>query len=63
MWLKWSAHAADPNVLFLRYEDLVSHFEPTVRRIAAFLGVSLSPDKYTQVAERCSFPFMKQHLR
>ena len=58
---EWSSHAADPNVLFLRYEDLVNHFEPTVRRIAAFLGVSLSPDKYTQVAERCSFPFMKQH--
>jgi hypothetical protein len=58
---EWSAHAADPNVLFLRYEDLVNHFEATVRRIAAFLEVSLSQEKYERVAERCSFRFMKQH--
>jgi Sulfotransferase domain len=58
---EWSAHAADSNILFVRYEDLVNHFELTVRRIAAFLGVSLSPEKFARLAERCSFAFMKQH--
>ena len=58
---EWSAHAADPNVLFLRYEDLVNHFEATVRRIAGFLDCPLPPEKYAMVAERCSFQFMKQH--
>lgn len=58
---EWSAHAADPNVLFIRYEDLVSHFEPTIRRIAAFLDRPIPADKFPAIAERCSFRFMKQH--
>ena len=58
---EWSAHAADPNVLFIRYEDLTNHFERTVRRIAAFLNVPLTEEKYARVAERSSFAFMKQH--
>ena len=58
---EWSAHAADPNVLYVRYEDLVNHFEPTLRRIAAFLDRPIPADKYASIAERCSFRFMKQH--
>jgi hypothetical protein len=58
---EWSAHAADPNVLFLRYEDLVSDFELTLKRIAGFLGLPLSEEKRAFVAERSSFQFMKQH--
>jgi hypothetical protein len=58
---EWSAHAADRNVLFIRYEDLVNHFERTVRRIAAFLDIPLSAETYARVAERSSFSFMKQH--
>ncbi len=58
---EWSAHAADPDILFIRYEDLMNHFEPTLRRIAAFLGRPIPPEKYAGIAERCSFRFMKQH--
>jgi hypothetical protein len=58
---EWSAHAADANVLFLRYEDLVSDFERTIRRIAAFLGRPISKEKYASIAERSSFQFMKTH--
>lgn len=58
---EWSAHAADSNVLFIRYEDLVNHFEPTLRRIAAFLDRPIPPEKYAAIAERCSFRFMKQY--
>jgi hypothetical protein len=58
---EWSAHAADANVLFLRYEDLVSDFERTLKRIAAFLECPMSPEKYAAIAERSSFQFMKQH--
>jgi Sulfotransferase domain len=58
---EWSAHAADANVLFLRYEDLVNHFEPTLRRIAAFIERPIPPEQYASLAERCSFQFMKQH--
>jgi hypothetical protein len=58
---EWSAHAADSNVLFLRYEDLVTDFERTLTRIAAFLERPLSKEKLVSVAERSSFKFMKQH--
>ena len=58
---EWSAHAADSNVLFLRYEDLVSDFERTLTRIAAFLDRPLSKEKFASIAERSSFQFMKQH--
>ena len=58
---EWSAHAADSNVLFLRYEDLANDFRRTVGRIAAFLELPLSEEKYASVAERCSFQFMKKY--
>lgn len=58
---EWSAHAADSNVLFLRYEDLVNHFEATLQRIAAFLQCPITAEKRAVVAERCSFSFMKTH--
>ena len=58
---EWSAHAADPNVLFLRYEDLVNHFEATLHRIAAFLDRPIPAEKYGAIAERCSFQFMKTY--
>jgi hypothetical protein len=58
---EWSAHAADPHVLFVRYEDLVNHFELTLRRIAAFIERPIPADKYASIAERCSFQFMKQY--
>jgi len=32
-----------PSVLVVRYEDLILDFEPTVRRICAFLGEELHP--------------------
>jgi len=58
---EWSAHAADPNVLFLRYEDLVNDFERTLGRIAAFLERPISKEKFASIAERSSFQFMKQY--
>jgi hypothetical protein len=58
---EWSEHAADSNVLFLRYEDLVTDFERTLERIAAFVERPLSKEKFASIAERCSFPFMKKY--
>jgi hypothetical protein len=58
---EWSRHAADSNVLFLRYEDLVSDFERTLERIAMFLERPISKEKCASVAARSSFQFMKQH--
>jgi hypothetical protein len=57
----WWAHRHDPNVLFLTYEELTADLESCVRRIAAFCGFELAPDRIPGVLERCSFAFMKEH--
>jgi peroxiredoxin len=57
----WYAHRDDPNLLFLRYEDLTADLPGCVRRIAAFCGLEVDPRRWPGILERCSFAFMKQH--
>lgn len=57
----WWAHGGDPNVLLLNYEELSRDLPACVRRIAAFLGRELSPERLRRVVERSSFAFMKAH--
>lgn len=57
----WWAHRHDPNVLFLTYEELKRDLEGSIRRIAAFIGQDVPPDRMPLIVERSSFDFMKQH--
>jgi methylamine dehydrogenase accessory protein MauD len=57
----WYAHRDDPNVLFLRYEDLVADLPGALRRIAGFCGLEVDPGRWPGILERCSFAFMKRH--
>jgi methylamine dehydrogenase accessory protein MauD len=57
----WWQHRDDADVLFLRYEELVDDLPGALRRIAAFCGLTLAPERWPDILERCSFPFMKQH--
>jgi hypothetical protein len=57
----WWRHRNDPNVLFLRYEDLLDNLEGGVRKIIAFCGFQIAPERMLAILERCSFAFMKQH--
>jgi hypothetical protein len=57
----WWRHRHDPNVLFLRYEDLLDDLEGGVRKIIAFCGFEIPPERWPTILTRCSFPFMKQH--
>lgn len=62
----WAEHLAGywrlrdrPNVLFLTYESMRADLPGTVDRIAALMGVALSPDERAAVIERSSFAYMK----
>jgi hypothetical protein len=57
----WHARRGDASILFLRYEELIADREDAVRRIAAFCGIELSPERLQRILERSSFEFMKRH--
>jgi len=57
----WLPHRNDPNVLFLRYEEIISDLPGTVQTVAYFCGVPVSPEDLPRIVERCGFSFMKQH--
>ncbi|MDZ7268841.1 MAG: sulfotransferase domain-containing protein [candidate division KSB1 bacterium] len=64
-WFKhvagWATQKHQPNVLWLRYEDLLADLEGNLRRIADFCGLTIAPERWPGILERCSFAFMKQH--
>lgn len=64
-WFKhvstWKARASQSNVLFLNYEDLLENFESCLEKMAAFCELDISPEKYKDIIERCSFDFMKKY--
>jgi methylamine dehydrogenase accessory protein MauD len=57
----WWEHRHDPNVLFLRYEELAANLPGCLRTISAFCGVTIAPHRWPVILERCSFDFMKRH--
>jgi hypothetical protein len=58
---RWWEHRDNPNVLFLYYEELAADLPGCLRRIAAFCGLGIAPERWPGIVERCSFAFMKQH--
>jgi hypothetical protein len=57
----WWPHRNDPDVLFLRYEEVIRDLAGTARRVAAFCGLPLREDQLPRIVERCGVAFMKQH--
>jgi hypothetical protein len=57
----WWRHRNDSNVLFLRYEETLRDLEGSLRKIIAFCGFEIAPERWPTILERCSFAFMKQH--
>lgn len=68
-WRPWPQHVAGwwewaegrPNVLFVHFEEMKADFDAVRDRVAAFLGVDLTPEERARVSERCSFAYMKAH--
>lgn len=57
----WWPQRDAPNLLWLRYEDLVRDLEAGMDRLLVFLGWKLDPDARQRVLEYCSFDWMKSH--
>lgn len=57
--LKYWERRNDSNLLFLKYEELVKDLPNGVRKIAAFLGKSLSDDDISRICEHCSVDNMR----
>lgn len=58
---EWHAHSVEPNVLLLRYEDLIENLAKWLLIIAEFCHVQIPPENYPRIMERCTFSFMKEH--
>jgi hypothetical protein len=63
----WARHLASGwrlrdsgNVLFLTYDSMRADLGAVVDKIAAFLGVQLTPEERAAVVERSSFAYMKK---
>ncbi|MGK0338985.1 MAG: aryl sulfotransferase [Candidatus Azotimanducaceae bacterium] len=56
----WSRRHQD-NVLFVHYADLKKDLPGEIQRIADYLEISLTADELEQVADRCSFEYMRNH--
>ncbi|KAI9368923.1 P-loop containing nucleoside triphosphate hydrolase protein [Aspergillus egyptiacus] len=57
--LSWWAHREDPNVLFLRYEDLKKNTASEIQKIAGFLGVPVDQATIDQIVEKVGFKEMQ----
>lgn len=59
----WWAARDLPNVLFVHFADLKRDMPGQMRRIAAFLDVTVDAAAWDRIVEYCSFDWMKQHAR
>lgn len=57
----WWARANDPNVLFLFYEDFHKDLKFMIKKIAAFVGISLTDEEFQRIYPLCTFDYMVKH--
>ena len=57
--LEWWKHKDDPNVLFLKYEDMKKDHPGAVRAIAEFIGCDLKPDVVNKIVKESTIDRMK----
>lgn len=66
----WAEHTAGwwalrdrPNVLVVTFDELKQDLAGQVERVAALMGVSLTPEEHAAVVEKSTFAWMKAHQR
>ncbi len=57
----WWRHRNRPNVLFLRYEDMIADLEGAIGKIIDFCGFHVPPEQMPRILDRCAFAYMKRH--
>jgi aryl sulfotransferase len=57
----WWAARQLPNVLLVHFADLKADLPGQIRRIAAFLDISVAEDRWPAIIEHCGFDFMKRN--
>ena len=50
-----------PNVMLLHFSDLKRDLPGDIKRIAAFLDISVDQSKFPAIVEHCSFDYMKRN--
>ncbi|XP_027766738.1 sulfotransferase 6B1-like [Empidonax traillii] len=58
---QWNKYADEENVMTITYEELKENRLLGVKKIAAFLGISLTEEELQLVVERSSFQAMKKN--
>ncbi|CAH1800868.1 unnamed protein product [Owenia fusiformis] len=56
----WKNGKNNPNILFIRYEQMKKDFVGSAKRLAAFLGKSYDDDYYNRLQYSCSFDSMRK---
>ncbi|XP_013414837.1 sulfotransferase 1C4 [Lingula anatina] len=60
----WWTHCKDnPNVLFLKYEDMKHDLFANIKRVGEFLGKTYDDDLYRKMAENSNFDVMKKNAK
>ncbi|MEO1648353.1 MAG: sulfotransferase domain-containing protein [Pseudomonadota bacterium] len=59
--LSWYARRAEPDTLLMNYRWAAKNREAAIRRMAAFIGVELTPAAEALVLDRTSRDFMVEH--
>jgi hypothetical protein len=57
----WTAHAAEPELLIVRYEEMLADRGAVLRRLAEHLGLAVSEEHIARVVAETSFTRMKAH--
>mmetsp|Transcript_53034 Transcript_53034/g.125513 ORF Transcript_53034/g.125513 Transcript_53034/m.125513 type:complete len:401 (+) Transcript_53034:162-1364(+) len=57
----WWTFRNDPNVLLLHYSDMITDPRTGIKKLAAFMGVTLTPSEFEDVAVKCSKEYMAAH--
>ena len=59
--LSWWTHRDDPNVLFIRYEDMKRDLPASISKIASFIDYEIDEKVIDTIADKASFERMKDN--